>query len=143
MRFPRIIKIHEDQTVRDAVSFNEYQRLALESIKELRESDPILVEAATLSFSTSTIPNQSTVPHSRAEPPVPQAQECTISGFRSSDHAVPKTKDLPEQSCAMIRKFVTDSSSYTFSRIKRRRLVSTSLAESPNAKPGSRYWSHS
>lgn len=33
LRFPRILKIHGDRCFRDAVSFDEYQRLALESMQ--------------------------------------------------------------------------------------------------------------
>ena len=37
LRFPRIVKVHEDRSIQDALDFDEYQRLALENIKGLGE----------------------------------------------------------------------------------------------------------
>jgi hypothetical protein len=46
LRFPRIIKIHQDRCSRDAVSFDEYQHLARRSMENLREDDSLMAEAA-------------------------------------------------------------------------------------------------
>ena len=58
LRFPRIIKVHEDRSTQDALDFDEYQRLALESIKGLGECVSAPTESAPLSPLINTIPNQ-------------------------------------------------------------------------------------
>src|SRR5256885_7892840 len=63
LRFPRILKIHGDRCFRDAVSFDEYQRLALGSMKKLREDDFFTAKAAAASVSARALSRQSSAPH--------------------------------------------------------------------------------
>ena len=142
LRFPRVIKIHGDRHVQDAISFAEYQCLALQSLKDLREGDdgdPVPVGNAPLSPSTSTIPNERAV-SSRSTASITTVklstpEESATNGSFSVDTNT-RRNDLAEKENAVSRvkrRTTTSPSPRTLNGSKRRRLTSSHLTEAPKA----------
>lgn len=132
LRLPRILKIHGDRCLRDAVSFDEYQRLALESMKKLREDDLFTAKAAAASVPARALSRQSSAPHLGTESST--TLELTGTKSFSSDSAADSIDGLLTHSNAVKRKLGEGPPSDTLGETKRRRLMSNLSTEVSKAK---------
>ena len=121
LRFPRIVKVHEDRSIQDALNFNAYQRLALESIKDLGECDLTSTESALPSLSTKTVPGSPPI----AGPSIgllnqdhsSTSDKHIVSEFLS-DTTVADNANLADRRCALKWKPVTTTSSRSCKQMK-------------------------
>ena len=114
LRFPRIVKVHEDRSIQDALDFDEYQHLALESIKGLGECISASTESAPLSPLINTIPNQPPMFGQCIKSLIPNRSsilsESTLRGSLS-DTTVADNTNLADRRCALNRKPAATTSS--------------------------------